>query len=241
MRKYFVLSIGDLKNISRDPILLAAVFAPFILSIVMRFGLPFVSEILLRELSFDLSQYYNLIMSVLILITPMMMGMLSGFLILDERDENILTFYSVTPLSKSGYLFYRVAMPTIISFLLSFFVFYYIGITECRVELLIPVLLLCSLESPMMALFLAAFASNKVEGLALSKAFGILFLAPAAGYFIESNWQYLAGIAPTFWVSKSLLAGVEMSSNYWIFLVVGIGVHLLINFLLMKRFEDIYI
>lgn len=241
MRKYFVLSIGDLKNISRDPILLAAVFAPFILAIMMRYGLPFVSEILLGELSFDLSQYYNLIMSVLILITPMMMGMLSGFLILDERDENILTFYSVTPLSKSGYLFYRVAMPTVISFLLSFFVFYFIGITECRVELLIPVLLLCSLESPMMALFLAAFASNKVEGLALSKAFGILFLAPAAGYFIESNWQYLAGIAPTFWVSKSLLAGVEMSSNYWIFIVIGIVVHLFINFLLMKRFEDIYI
>jgi len=241
MRKYLVLSIGDLKNISRDPILLAAVFAPFLLSIVMRFGIPFVSEILLRELSFDLSQYYNLIMSILILITPMMMGMLSGFLILDERDENILTFYSVTPLSKSGYLFYRVAMPTIISFILSFFVFYFIGITECRIEFLIPVLLLCSLESPMMALFLAAFASNKVEGLALSKAFGILFFAPVAGYFIESNWQYLAGIAPTFWVSKSLLAGAEMSSNYWIFIVGGIAVHLFINVMLIKRFEDIYI
>jgi len=241
MRKYLVLSIGDLKNISRDSILLAAVFAPFLLSTLMRFGIPLLSEILLRELSFDLSQYYNLIMSILILITTMMMGMLSGFLILDERDENILSFYSVTPLSKSGYLFYRVAMPTIISFILSFFVFYFIGITECRIGLLIPVLLLCSLESPMMALFLAAFASNKVEGLALSKAFGILFLAPAAGYFIESNWQYLAGIAPTFWVSKSLLAGTEMSSNYWIFIVVGIAVHLFINTLLIKRFEDIYI
>jgi fluoroquinolone transport system permease protein len=241
MRKYFILSFGDVKNISRDPILLISVFAPFILALVMRYGLPFVSGILLEEISFDLSQYYDLIMSILILITPMMMGMLSGFLILDERDENILTFYSVTPLSKSGYLFYRVAMPTIISFILSFFVFYFIGITECRIELLIPVLLLCSLESPMMALFLAAFASNKVEGLALSKAFGILFLAPAAGYFIESNWQYTAGIAPTFWVSKSLLAAVEMSDNYWIFIAVGLVAHLFINALLIKRFEDIYI
>lgn len=240
MRRFLVLSFGDLKNISRDQILLISVFAPFILAIAMRFGLPYASEILLRELSFDLTQYYNLIMSILILITPMMMGMLSGFLILDERDENILTFYSVTPLSKSGYLLYRIAMPTIISFLLSFFVFYFIGITECRIDFLIPVLLLCSLESPMMALFLAAFASNKVEGLALSKAFGILFLAPAAGYFIESNWQYAAGIAPTFWVSKSLLAGVEMSSNYWIFIVIGIVVHILINVLLFRRFEDNY-
>jgi fluoroquinolone transport system permease protein len=207
----------------------------------MRWGLPFARDVLIRELSFDLSQYYNLIMSIVILITPMMMGMLSGFLILDERDENILTFYSVTPISKSGYLFYRVAMPTVISFVLSFFVFYFIGIVECRIELLIPVLLLCALESPMMALFLGAFASNKVEGLALTKAFGILFLAPMAGYFIKSNWHYAVGIAPTYWVSKALLAGIEMSGGYWTFVVVGAVVHLLIIGLLLRRFENLYI
>ncbi len=132
-------------------------------------------------------------------------------------------------------------MPTIISFLLSFFVFYFIGIVECRIELLIPVLLLCALESPMMALFLGASASNKVEGLALTKAFGILFLAPVAGYFIKSNWQYAAGIAPTYWVSEALLAGAGMSANYWVFVVVGAAVHLLIIALLIRRFENIYI
>ena len=241
MRKLFALSLGDLKNISRDGILLISVFTPFILGIAMRFGLPFVREVLLAELSFDLSHYYSLVMSVLILITPMMMGMMSGFLILDERDENILIFYSVTPLSKSGYLLYRAVTPTVISFLMSFFVFYFIGIVEYRLELLIPVLLLCSLESPMMALFLAVFASNKVEGLALSKAFGILFLAPIAGYFIKSDWQYMAGAAPTFWVSKSLLAGIEAGSGYWTFVIAGAVVHLLIIGLLMRRFDNIYI
>lgn len=241
MRKFLALFFGDMKNISRDSMLLISIFAPFILAFAMRPGLSFAREILIRELSFDLSHYYKLIMSVLILITPMMMGMLSGFLILDERDENILTFYSVTPLSKSGYLFYRVAMPTVISFLLSFFVFYFIGIVECRIELLIPVLLLCALESPMMALFLGAFASNKVEGLVLTKAFGILFIAPIAGYFIKSNWQYAAAIAPTYWVSKALLTGAETSGSYWIFIVVGTAVHLLIIGLLVKRFENLYI
>lgn len=239
MRKYLAISFGDIKNISRDSMLLISVFAPFILAFAMRFGLPLAREILKRELALELSQYYRLIMSVLILITPMMMGMLSGFLILDERDENVLTFYSVTPLSKIGYLFYRVAMPTVISFVLSFFVFYFIGIVEYRIELLIPVLLLCALESPMMALFLAAFASNKVEGLALTKAFGILFLAPVAGYFIKSNWQYAVGIAPTYWISKALLAGASGSGPYWIFILIGAAVHLLIIGLLIRRFENI--
>ena len=241
MRKLLVLSIGDLKNIRRDPLLLVAFFAPFVLAITMRLGLPFVREILLRELSFDLSLYYKLIMSLLVLATPMMMGMLSGFLILDERDENILTFYSVTPISKSGYLYYRIAMPTVISFLLSFFVFYFIGVVECSIALLIPVLFLCALESPMMALFLAAFASNKVEGLALTKALGIFFLLPIVGYFIKSDCQYAAGIAPTFWVSKALLAAVGAGGGYWTFIAVGAVVHLLFIGLLIRRFENIYI
>lgn len=241
MKKFTALFFGDMKNITRDSMLLISIFTPFLLAFLMRPGLTFAREILQRELSFDLSQYYALIMSVLILITPMMMGMLSGFLILDERDENILTFYSVTPLSKSGYLFYRVAMPTVISFLLSFFVFYYIGIVECRIEFLIPVLLICALESPMMALFLGAFASNKVEGLALTKAFGILFIAPIAGYFIKSNWQYAAGIAPTYWVSKSLLEGAVSSGGFWIFIVMGAAIHLIIIGLLVRRFENLYI
>jgi len=120
-------------------------------------------------------------------------------------------------------------------------VFYFIGVVDYRVELLIPVLLLCALESPMMALFLAAFASNKVEGLAMTKAFGILFFAPVVGYFINSNWQYAAGIAPTYWVSKALLAGVGNGGGYWAYVAAGAAVHILIIVLLLRRFENIYI
>ena len=124
MKRLLALSFGDLKNISRDSMLLIALLVPFILAFLMRPILPFVREVLHRELSFELSEYYGLIMSFLILVTPMMIGMLSGFLILDERDEKILFFYSVTPLSKSGYLLYRVTAPAIVTFVLSFFVFY---------------------------------------------------------------------------------------------------------------------
>ena len=35
---------------------------------------------------------------------------------LDERDENILEVISVTPLTKSGFLIYRLALPVIRSF-----------------------------------------------------------------------------------------------------------------------------
>jgi hypothetical protein len=60
----------------------------------------------------------------------------------------------------------------------------------------------------MMALFLGAFASNKVEGLALTKA---------------------------------LLLGAEAKVSFWIFIVTGVALHLLIIGLLVRRFENLYI
>ncbi len=241
MKRLLVLTFGDMKNITRDSMLLIAVIAPFLLAFAMRYGLPFIITVLVREISFDLSPYMGLIMSVIVLITPLMMGMLSGFLILDERDENILTFFSVTPITKSGYLFYRIAMPTFLSLLLSFFVFYFIGIVDMSLAKLAPVLVLCALESPMIALFLGAFASNKVEGLALTKALGILFLAPVAGFFIKSDWHYVVGIAPQYWISKALLAGAGGGGGYWFFITVGAAVHFLILVLLIRRFENTYV
>lgn len=241
MKRAASLAIGDLRSIRRDPMLLISIFAPVILAVVMKFGLPFVEGILLAELAFDLSRYNALIMSVTILISPMMIGMLSGFLILDERDENILVFYSVTPLSKSGYLAYRLITPTIISFILSFFVFYFINIVMCDLVFLIPIFLVCALESPLMALFLGAFAANKVEGLALSKGFGLLFLASIAGYFVKSSWRYLLGIAPTYWVSKAMLIGIAGGNGFWITIAVGALVHLAFIAFLLGRFENKYI
>jgi len=80
--------------------------------------------------------------------------------------------------------------PDVICFILLTLIFYYIG-TYFKIIHLLPVLLIAALEAPIMTLFLGAFANNKVEGITLSKAMGIMFVAPVVVYFLESNWQYL--------------------------------------------------
>jgi fluoroquinolone transport system permease protein len=89
-----------------------------------------------------------------------------------------------------------------------------------------------------MALFLAAFAENKVAGLALVKFLNGLAVIPIGAYFIEPPWQWLSGVMPMYWPLKVFWLAVE-GSAYGGYFAVGLGVNLLVLGLLLKRFNTI--
>lgn len=237
MKKIATLLKGDIKNIRRDALLLVNIIAPALLALFLRFGLPWISMLLLSRLQFDLTAHYPFILSFMALFTPFMMGALAGFILLDDRDSNILMYLSVTPLSKRGYLLYRTAAPSILSFFLTFAMLAFANLAPVNYVSLIPVVFMASTETPIAALFLGTFASNKVEGLALMKGLGILFFAPVAGYLIKSKLQLLAGIFPTYWVTQSFLASAQPGTGYWFYMLSGLAVHYLYFVYFLQRFK----
>ena len=82
---------------------------------------------------------------------------------------------------------------------------------------------------------LGAFASNKVQGFALSKAVGVLLVPPLVAYFIDSPWQILFGLDPLYWPAKVLWLVAANSSAAWTYLLIGILVQLAVLRLLMRR------
>ena len=125
----------------------------------------------------------------------------------------------------------------LISIISSIFVLYYLQLVEIKLLLTLPVILIASLEAPLMALVIAAFADNKVEGFAFSKGAGIFYFAPLAGYLLETNWRYLAGVLPTFWVPE--VFATVYTDNLILYsgsLFVGFVVHLVFVYLLLKKF-----
>ncbi len=235
MKKFSALVWTDMKNVSRDSFLILIYGILLLIAILFRFGIPMVAELVKPWV--DLTEHYTFIMSFLAFLTPGFVGMVMGFILLDERDEDILSYMAVTPLSKSGYLFYRIVSQMIISFLLMYVILFIAHLTPVPVIRLIPVGLMASLEAPIMALFLAAFANNKVEGLAVYKLTSIIFLAPFVGYFVKSNWAFLAGILPPFWVSKAFLSSYEPHTGYWIFIMIGFIIHGGFIYLMLNRFN----
>lgn len=238
MNKYVSLSAADAKNIVRDPMLALAIFGPFILAAAIRYGMKILSDGLHRSLAFDLTVYYDLVLIEALLLSPLMLGMIAGFLMLDERDENLIAYFAVTPLTKSGYLLYRLSSPVLLSVVYTVFFVYFTDLVPIPVAALLPLTLLLALQAPVVALLLLAFAANKVEGMALSKGIGITMAAPLAIYFAPEPWSWLASVLPTFWIAKAYWAGMEAWTGAFFIYLAAFTIYSLLAVWLYRCYEQ---
>lgn len=208
MKKYRALLRNDMQQIFTDPMLTASIIGPVALLFIAKFTFPPLDDWLADRYGFQLSEYSSFAASLLLMIIPLLPGAMAGLLMLDDRDENIITYYAVTPLGREGYFRYRLLLPCLLALLMSGLFILFSGLAEARPESMLTVVLLM-LEAPLLALFLTSFASNKVEGLALSKASGVLYAGPIAAYFIPEPWTYLGAVIPSYWTAQSYLTGIS--------------------------------
>jgi fluoroquinolone transport system permease protein len=227
----------DYKLLKGDPMLILSMCVPFILWALMRFLLPWIAELVLEEWGVDLLPYYRQAGVFFLMLIPMMMGMVYGFILLDERDGGIITAITVTPTGKRGYLELRLGIPLALSFV---FCLLYLYLLDLSGNLgFFKVLLLSALISSqclILLLFLGAFADNKVMGMAISKGFGILLLGPLLDYLLPAPFNWCGAYSPLFWASRALLA--ESSPAFWLFMGIGILFHVLLFYLLFRKFTD---
>ncbi len=192
----------DAKSVVRDPLLRWIAFYPLLPALMIRWGAPWLAVRLQEQYGFDLVPYYPLLVSFVLLLTPMLAGMVIGFLLLDQRDDRTLSALQVTPLSLNGYLLYRVSLPVALSFLVTLAVVPLAGIVAVGTGTLLLSALASAPLAPFYALTLGAFAENKVQGFALTKAMGILLIPPVMAYFVPPPWQYAFGLDPVYWPAK---------------------------------------
>jgi len=229
------LGRGDLKNVQRDSWMLFLLAYPLILGLVLRWLLPWVTAGL--QGTFDLTPYHLLLTSFFgVLILPMLTGYLTGFLLLDERDQNTLTALMVTPLSMQSYALYRIASPIVLSIVGILIVVPLIGIAVLPVEQLLPIALAGSLLAPIFAFLLTAFAANKVQGFAVMKGMGTFLIGPLVAWFVPEPWQWLLGIFPTYWPVKAYWLAAAGEPYLWL-LAVGAVYAIGLTVVLLKRFE----
>jgi fluoroquinolone transport system permease protein len=226
----------DLRNVRRDDFLLWVGIGPFLLALLFRFGVPPLAGLLDRELGFDLAPYHGLLMSFFVLMAPSMIGWVTGFLLLDERDGGVLTALLVTPMPFAAYLLYRIGAPLLLGFVMTVAVYPLAGLAPLPLPDLIAISLVASLTGPAMALFLAAFAENKVAGFALVKVLNTLTMIPIAAWFLRSPWQLAAGLVPTYWPMKMVWLAME-GRGFLLHGLAGLAVYGVAMALLLKHFQ----
>lgn len=227
----------DGRNIRRDSMLRWLLLMPLILALSFRWLLPWATNYLTLNYGFDLRPYIPLIYSFLVLMCPSMYGLVIGFLLLDERDDRTLAALQVTPLGLTNYAFYRIGLPMLLSILILPLVLWLAGLQGVAFWQLLLTAVVAAPLAPFYMLLLASFASNKVQGFALMKAAGVLWLLPLFAWFVPLPWQLLFGFIPLYWPAKMFWTAVADEPGIWLYAVLGISSQMLLVFALLRRFN----
>jgi fluoroquinolone transport system permease protein len=84
---------------------------------------------------------------------------------------------------------------------------------------------------------LAALAQNKVQGLALMKAAGIVLVPPLIAYFLPAGWQIPLALTPTWWPAQTLWQLQRGAPEWWLLLIGGFFYQTMLLRWLVRRFD----
>jgi hypothetical protein len=195
---------NDLRKLARDPVLLTAAVVPLALALLLCFGLPLLETAVVDFV--DLAAHRSTVLAGALAITAMLGGWIVGFMLLEERAQRMIPALAVTPLTRHGFVIWRLLSPTAIALFGGMFVVL-LGIDNA-VELhrALAACVLMALNAPLFSLALVSIADNEVEGLALGKFAGLVFMLPLVTTYLDEPWIWFAGLLPPFW-PMHLLAG----------------------------------
>lgn len=231
MKKIVTLINSDLRQIFRDKTLTVFLFAPLILIVFVRLFVPFITE------QYPIIQdYHPMIMMFAGIQTAIMFGFIISFIILDEKDENVLQVIRVLPISPFYFILYRLLFATTFSTLGAFLMINLSGIAYPGLLNSILLSVQYGLTAPFITLIIATFAKNKVEGMAFFKGVDLILLLPMLSFFVAGNIKYIFSIIPAFWTYNLFNASIT-NGDITYFFIIGLIIYGFVISVLFMQFK----
>ena len=208
---------NDMRLIFRDPILYVMLFVPFLIISLLRFGLP-----PLTGAAPVLEPYTRIILGTFCMVIAMFPAFIYSFVMLDEKDQDVLTVIRVLPISSMEFLSFRLLFITVFSYIFIVLKIALTGFLSWSPLKILIASLPVSLVAPVMTLFMAGFARNKIEGTTWMKGLNFILFLPLLSYFVHGSYEYILGILPVYWIFKMFDPGFSsfpFHLNYIIALV----------------------
>jgi fluoroquinolone transport system permease protein len=229
---------NDIRGTYRDPLLVMIVIAPVIWATGVALLTPMFTEMLAQRYDFDLVPYYPLVLTAFLLLTSIIIpGGLGAMLVLDELDAGTMSALRVTPVPLSTFFAYRAVTVMVVTAIYVVATMSFSGILEpCLVPALIPIGLLAGMSAVVTLLLIVAVASNKIQGIAMIRALGMLIAGlPCLPWFIDSAWNLAFGVLPPYWAAKAFWVASD-HGTWWPYLLVGVIYNVAVAWPLYRRF-----
>ncbi len=230
---------SELKNISRDKMYIFFFLFPIIMGLIGYFLIPYIEDSVAVG-----NPMPQIVAMFLILMTGYIFGAITGFTLLDDRDDNVLMSLKITPVSVKAYVVIKLIISyifgVIATVLLVLTTNFLPGITFWSILL---ISLVGGLQAPGVALIVNSLANNKVSGFVVMKMSGLLLMVPVLAFFVQSWKEVFLVFAPGFWparmiqiemIEAGLIPQLEMNLTFVWYFIVGIAYNMLFLTLLLK-------
>lgn len=219
---------NDIKQIMRDPIMAMLLFAPLLLMMVFKLLHLFLVPFIAARFGFDFLPYFPYLLSFILLMNSGMLGIVTGFMMLDERDGSISQLLEITPLGRGGYLVNRLSFASILAVIycfVSFVVFSHYALPLFSV-ILLP--LLSALYTAIIGLLIFSGADDKVKGLTFAKGLNTLVLFAFSDLFALRWLTVLSWFFPPYWITMIIKSPNNLSTGFIALLVHALWLGILV-------------
>jgi len=199
MGQLTALAQKDVKAVFRDRFMVLLVFYTFALAGVARVA---VARVNVDHLDLYLAPAMPMM-------GAMILGTLMGFALIEEREQGTWLLLRVLPVPAAKLFGYLGASASLLSFAIGLIAAWIYGYPVAHWPLFIAMLGASALGAPLVMLVLGAFATNKIEGMAMSKFVSATGILPAAIFLVSPVWQLALYWCPWYWLYVGFLRAFE--------------------------------
>ncbi|PKM67548.1 MAG: hypothetical protein CVU95_07505 [Firmicutes bacterium HGW-Firmicutes-2] len=212
---------SDLKQLFREPMMTLLFFIPIIMAplfkIILALGVPFLQ----RYVTFSVEAYHNYILAFVLLMIPAMLGVVMGFMLLDDKDGKIIELLSVTPFGRNGYLIVRLSFVAMATLIYTFYTYLVMGLYILPILILFFIGLLLCFYGASIGMIFFNLATDKVKGLTYAKGLNVMLFFILVDLLHIPWLTFLAGFFPTYWIYR-----IIENKGTTIPIVFGLTVHI---------------
>ncbi len=177
----------------------------------------------------------------LILMTGYIFGAITGFTLLDDKDDNVLMSLKITPINVRTYVIVKLVISYIFGVIATLIITLATDfLPGSSFGTIMLISLIGAMQGPGVALIVNSFAENKVSGFVIMKMSGLLLIVPILTFFIFEWQEVFLIIAPGYWpgrlIQMELLPMIETNFTFIVYFVIGVIYNLLFLSLLMKLY-----
>lgn len=211
MKILLALLRKDARVVYRDSLLSLLPAYALILALLMRWAVAYV----------PLANIGLYLAPAVVLFGTILLGTMLGFALIEEREQGTWLLLRVLPVSQRLLVFYLGFAATMLSAAVSSVAAWVYGYPIADWTAFFGMLLAGSLLAPVVMLVLGGVASNKVEGLAVSKVLSVVLMLPALVFVLPMPWQLALVWLPAYWLYLGLLdayatdPATSLSAVFW--------------------------